>query len=201
MRSAIVHLKRADPVMGEIIRRCGPYRIRYHEPEFSTLARSIVFQQLSGKVAARIYSRLEETLRPRRVSPAGVLSVPPERLRAAGLSPQKTAYLVDLAEKTRAGQVKFGRLDRLDDAAVLEHLTQVKGVGVWTAQMFLIFALRRPDVFPTGDLGIRNAIQRAYLLEAAPTAEEMERIGKAWRPYASVASWYLWRSLDNCAAL
>lgn len=200
MRAAIVHLRKSDPVIAGIIERTGPYRIQYRPPDFSTLARSIVYQQLSGKAASTIYGRLEEAL-PRGVTANGVLRLSPLRMRKIGLSTQKCGYLLDLSEKTRAGRVRFRALPGMSDDDVVEHLTQVKGVGVWTAHMFLMFALRRPDVLPTGDLGIQNAMRKAYELDAAPKPAEMERIAEPWRPYASVASWYLWRSLENVAAL
>ena len=122
-------------------------------------------------------------------------------MRPLGLSTQKARYVTDLAEKTTARHIQFPKLRAMDDAAVIEHLTVVKGVGVWTVHMFLIFALQRHDVLPTGDLAVRAAIKRAYELEALPTPLEMEQIAEPWRPYASVASWYLWRSLDGEAAL
>jgi DNA-3-methyladenine glycosylase II len=200
MRAAIVHLRKSDPVIARIIERTGPYRIQYRPPDYSTLARSIVYQQLSGKAAGTIYGRFEAAL-PRGVTAGGVLKLQPERMREIGLSAQKCKYLLDLSEKTRAGIIRFRALPGMSDEDVVEHLTQVKGVGVWTAQMFLIFALRRTDILPTGDLGIQNAMQKAYALESAPKPQEVERIAIPWRPYASVASWYLWRSLDNVAAL
>lgn len=189
--------------MAHIIERVGPYRISYHEPDFSALARSIVYQQLSGKAAATIFGRvLEAAAGPnRKLSPEALLALGPEGLRPLGLSKQKSAYVLDLSEKIRSGQLSFDRLPQMTDAEVIAALTAVKGVGVWTAHMFLIFALKRPDVLPTGDLGIRNAMQRAYKLEAPPKPAEMEELGRAYRPFASVASWYLWRSLDGDAAL
>lgn len=202
MRRAIVHLKQADPILRGIIERVGPYKIRYAEPDFETLVRSIVFQQLSGKSARAIFSRLKEaTGAESRIMPEGILSLNPEDVRRVGLSRQKTKYLRDLAEKTQAGIMNFRRLPRLSDEAVIEHLTAAKGVGVWTAQMFLLFALRRPDVLATGDLGIRSAIRRAYHLRAMPTPARVEKLGANWHPYCSVACWYLWRSGENLAGI
>ncbi len=197
MRKAIDHLKRADPVLARIIESAGPYRIGYREPEFGSLARSIIFQQLSGKVAAVIAGRLDAAMPGGRVTPEGILSQSDENLRACGLSGQKVRYLRDLAERTISGEIAFERLAGLADEEVVAHLTRVKGVGVWTAHMFLIFALRRPDVLPTGDLGIRMAMQRAYRMRQLPKPERMEKIASAWRPWCSVACWYLWRSLEN----
>jgi DNA-3-methyladenine glycosylase II len=201
MHPAAAHLRRADPVLGAIIGRTGPYAIRYHPPVFSTLARSIVSQQLSGRAAATIWARVHAAVRPRRLTPGAVLALGPDPLRACGLSAAKTASILDLAERAAAGRLRFRPLAGLPDEDVIAQLIQVRGVGVWTAQMFLIFALRRPDVLPTGDLGIRNAIARAYSLTQLPLPAEMERLAEPWRPWRSAASWYLWRSLDNQAAL
>lgn len=199
MRKAILHLKKADPVLAGIIQRVGPYRIQYRQPQFETLVRSIVFQQLSGKAAGTIMGRLEAAAAP--LTPESVLKLRPSRMRALGLSRQKIAYIRDLARLTRGGEVSFERCSTLPDHEVIEHLTRIKGVGVWTVHMFLIFALRRPDVLPVGDLGIRAAIQKAYELPEMPTPAQCEEFGTRWRPYCSVATWYLWRSLEPNANL
>ena len=199
MRRAISHLSGRDPVIGRIIAAVGPYKITYLEPTFPTLVRSIVYQQLSGKVAKVIFGRLEEAAGG--ITPRSILALEQSRLRGCGLSGRKTAYIRDLADKTVSGAVSFRKLPAMPDEGVIEHLTGVKGIGVWTAQMFLIFALRRPDVLPGGDLGIRTAIRNVYELADLPSPKEVDRIGAPWRPYATVASWYLWRSLDNEAAL
>ncbi|MDX2149514.1 MAG: DNA-3-methyladenine glycosylase [Bryobacteraceae bacterium] len=203
MRRGVFHLKQADPTLRQIIEAVGPYRIQYREPDFETLVRSIVYQQLNGTAAGTIFGRLQAAAcrdgRP--LTPRAILRLAPERLRALGLSGQKAAYVRDLAERTASREVDFARLPALSDEGVIEHLTQVKGVGVWTAHMFLIFALRRPDVLPTGDLGVRAAIKKAWRLEALPTPAEMEALARPWRPWCSVASWYLWRSLEGVAAL
>jgi DNA-3-methyladenine glycosylase II len=201
MRKAIVHLKKADPVMRAIIERVGAYKIEHSEPSFGTLVRSIVNQQLSGKAAAVILGRLVAMLPDGKVTPDAILKLPPVRMRKAGLSKQKTAYIRDLARRTNKGHIKFETLQDLPDVEVIEHLTQVKGIGVWTAHMFLIFALRRPDILATGDLGVRVAIRRAYQLEELPVPKQIEELAAAWRPYASVAMWYLWRSLEGPAQL
>jgi DNA-3-methyladenine glycosylase II len=196
MRRAILHLTQADPVLGNIIERVGPYRIQYTPPDFETLVRSIVFQQLSGTSARAIFARLTQVAGASRMTPGSTLSLTPVDVRRVGLSQQKAKYLRDLAEKTQAGTIDFSRLPRLPDDEVIEHLTSVKGVGVWTAQMFLIFALRRPDVLATGDLGIRSAVRKAYRLRSLPTPAKVEKLGAPWRPYRTVACWYLWRSLN-----
>jgi DNA-3-methyladenine glycosylase II len=201
MRKAILHLKKSDPVMRAIIERVGSYKIQHREPSFETLVRSIVYQQLSGKVASVILGRLIALLPGSKVTPETILKLTPARMRKAGLSKQKTAYIRDLARKTNKGQVKFETLAELTDLEVIEHLTQVKGIGVWTAHMFLIFALRRPDVLASGDLGVRIAIKKAYELAELPLPKQVEELAAAWRPYSSVAVWYLWRSLDSTAQI
>lgn len=200
MREAIVHLRRTDPVLGEIIKRVGDYRIQFRDPGFETLVKSIVYQQLSGRVASVIFERLLGAAGGT-ITPANVLKLRPARMRSAGLSNQKTAYIRDLARHTRDGRVVFEELGSLSDAEVIAKLTVVKGIGVWTAHMFLIFALRRPDILPTGDLGIRAAIRKAYGLPDLPKLAEIENLAERWRPYCTVASWYLWRSLDPKANL
>ena len=200
MREAILHLRRSDPILAEIIARVGDYGIQFREPDFETLVKSIVYQQLSGKVAAVICARLAKAVGGR-VTPASILKLRPVRMRSLGLSTQKTAYIRDLARHTRDGKVVFEELRGLPDGEVIERLTQVKGIGVWTAHMFLIFALRRTDILPVGDLGIRSAIRRHYGLAELPNPVEMEKIATPWRPYCTVASWYLWRSLDGNADL
>lgn len=180
----------------EIINRVGEYRIEFRDPSFESLVRSIVFQQLSGRVARVIFDRLAAAAGGS-LTPQNILKLRPARMRSAGLSAQKTAYIRDLARHTRDGKVVFEQLPDLADEEVIEQLTIVKGIGVWTAHMFLIFALRRPDVLPTGDLGIRAAVRKAYGLEELPKPAEIETLAESWRPYCTVASWYLWRSLEN----
>jgi DNA-3-methyladenine glycosylase II len=195
MRKAILYLKKSDPVMRAIIERVGAYRIEYGEPTFHSLAESILYQQLNGKAAVTIFKRFtDQTGDP--VTPEGILKLTDAQMRAVGLSKQKTAYLRDLAEKTKAGLLDFRQLENLSDDEVIEHLTQVKGVGVWTAHMFLMFTLRRPDILPTGDYGVQMAIKKYYRKRKLPKPKDMEKIAKAWVPYRSIACWYLWRSLD-----
>lgn len=187
--------------MAELISRVGPCRLRYSPPDYVTVARSIVSQQLSAKAADTIYGRLAEAAGPAGVTPASVLSFTPDQMRAFGLSAAKGRYLHSLASMTLDGTVDFARLPKLPDDEVVSHLTAVQGVGVWTAHMFLIFALKRRDVLPTGDVGIRNAMRALYRLKTPPAPAEMERIARPWRPYASVACWYLWQSLELDANL
>jgi DNA-3-methyladenine glycosylase II len=197
MRAAIRHLKSRDPVMGALIEQVGPYRIEFRAPSYETLVRSIVFQQLSGKVARVIYGRLEAAMPGGSITPEGVLSLRMDRLRRLGLSRQKATYVRDLARHTLKGHIIFEALPDLSDQEVIERLTTVKGIGVWTAHMFLIFALQRTNVLPTGDLGIRSAIRKMYGMPELPKPGEIETLAREWHPYCTVASWYLWRSLDG----
>ncbi|MBV8206037.1 MAG: DNA-3-methyladenine glycosylase 2 family protein [Acidobacteria bacterium] len=198
MQAALLHLRNADPVLAAIIERVGAFRMSYREPEFASLARSIVFQQLNGRAALTIWNRLEErTGAP--VTPQGVLKLRMPTLRKIGLSRQKAGYLRDLARRALGGEIRFESLAALADPDVIAALTTVKGIGVWTAQMFLMFALRRPNVLPTGDYGIRLAMQRAYRMRVLPGPAPMQKLAKSWHPYCSIACWYLWRSLDQPA--
>ena len=193
MKKAVQHLRSSDLRLAGIIEQVGPFRMQYSEPTFASLVRSIVYQQLSGRVAAVIHARVEAAAG-RPVTPKRILAADEVDLRAAGLSKQKAAYIRDLAAK--APVIRFRELPDLPDEEVIIRLTQVKGIGVWTAHMFLIFALGRPNILPTADLGIRTAIKNIYELDSLPKPDEIERIGAPWRPYCSVASWYLWRSLE-----
>ena len=200
MKEAILHLRKSDPILSEIIERVGEYRIEFRDPDFETLVKSIVYQQLSGRVASVIFGRVVKAAGGK-LTPESILKLRPGRMRALGLSGQKTAYIRDLARHTRDGSVNFAELLDLPDETVIERLTEVKGVGVWTAHMFLIFALRRTDVLPLGDLGIRAAIRKAYGFAELPQPAEIETLAARWRPYSTVASWYLWRSLEPNANL
>lgn len=201
MKRAIEALSAADPVLVELIRKTGAYRIRYLDPDYEALAKAILYQQLSGKVAAVIFERLRQAAGNGRLTAESVLQLTPAKMRSLGLSWQKIAYLRELAAKDRSGEVDFAALRRMPDEEVIRALTRLKGVGLWTAHMFLIFALRRKDVLPSGDLGIRAAVQKAYGLPQLPTPAEVEAIGERWRPWRTVASWYLWRSLEPDANL
>ena len=206
--------------MRAIIERVGPCRMEFGEPTFHSLAEAIVYQQLNGKAAVTIFKRFA-ALAGDPVTPEGILKLSAGQLRAVGLSKQKSSYLFDMAERAKRGDLDFSKLADMSDDGVIEHLTQVKGVGVWTAHMFLMFTLRRANVLPTGDFGIRMAIHKQYLERAAkrkngsgrsknkktvtklpkekitlPTPKQMEKIARRWEPYRSIACWYLWRSLD-----
>jgi DNA-3-methyladenine glycosylase II len=197
-RPAVRHLKRVDPTLRRVIERVGPCRLtlRTEGVDFDHLARAIVYQQLAGKAAAAIHGRLLGLYGDRPPTPAELLGTRAARLRRAGLSRQKLAYLKDLARHVHTGALPLGDLADLSDEAIIEAVTQVKGIGVWTAQMFLMFRLGRPDVLPVLDFGIRNAVRLAYGLRKMPKAAQLERIAAPWRPYRTVACWYLWRSLD-----
>jgi DNA-3-methyladenine glycosylase II len=195
MRKAVLYLSQSDPILRAIIERVGAYRMEYGEPEFHSLAEAIVYQQLNGKAAVTIFRRFA-ALAGEPLTPEGILKLSEEQLRSVGLSKQKSSYLRDLAAKTHEGKLNFQTLPTLSDNEVIKHLTQVKGIGVWTAHMFLMFALRRPNVLPTGDFGVRMAMKKYYKKRKLPKPEQMEKIAKAWEPYRSVACWYLWKSLD-----
>jgi|SRR5579859_5216087 len=195
MRKAVIHLKKCDPVLCAIIERVGPFRMEYGPAEFHSLAESILYQQLNGRAAATIFKRFTD-LAGDPLTPEGILKLSDEQMRSVGLSKQKSAYLKDLATKTAAGLLDFSRLPEMSDQDVIEHLTQVKGIGVWTAHMFLMFSLRRPNVLPTGDYGVQMAVKKHYKKRKLPKPKDMEKIARAWEPYRSVACWYMWRSLD-----
>jgi len=195
MRKATNHLKKSDPVLRAIIERVGPCRMEFGPAEFSSLAEAIVYQQLNGKAAVTIWKRFA-ALAGEPVTPQGILKLSDEQLRGVGLSKQKSAYLKDLAAKTAAGLLDFSKLPDLPDEEVIQHLIQVKGIGVWTAHMFLIFSLRRPNVLPTGDYGVQMAVKKHYNKRKLPKPKDMEKIARAWEPYRSIACWYMWRSLD-----
>lgn len=168
---------------------------------FAALVRSIIFQQLSTRAASTIHGRLTALMGPGGVTLHTLAALPDEALRSAGVSRQKALYLRDLCTRIAAGEVELDGIESLDDEAVIAALTKIKGVGRWTAEMFLMFRLLRPDVLPVGDFGIVSAVQKAYGLRTRPTPERLRAIGEAWKPYRSIACWYLWRSLDNAGAV
>jgi DNA-3-methyladenine glycosylase II len=193
-------LARRDPVIRDLMRRygeCGLAKAQRTDP-FRALLHAIIAQQLSTKAAATIEARFA-ALFDGRPTPAAIAAMPDERLRAVGISPQKLGYIRDLCARTLDNSLALDALDTLPDEDVIVALTSVKGIGRWTAEMFLMFRLHRPDVLPVGDLGILKAVQRAYKLRLAPTPVRLTRLGENWRPYRSVACWYLWASLDNKA--
>jgi len=195
------HLAESDPTLGELIARVGPFGLRPRPTHslFTAIARAIVYQQLSGAAAATILGRVRAIYAPKRFpTPRDILATPPERLRAAGLSTAKTAALRDLAARSLDRTVPgMSRVRRMDDEEVIERLIQVRGVGRWTAEMLLIFRLGRGDVLPVGDLGIRKGFALTFGSRRLPAAVTITRRAERWRPYRSVASWYLWRACDT----
>ncbi len=194
-RAALAHLRRADPVMARVIEQVGPYRPARRPERFQALVRAIVFQQLAGRAAQTIFDRFVASFDGARFpTPAQVLAMPDETLRKAGLSRAKTIYVKDLAAHVDGDLLNFRRFRWMTDEEIIEHLTMVKGIGRWTAEMFLMFNLWRPDVLPVDDLGVRNAAMKVYRMRKPPTAKRLRQLGERWRPYRSVATWYLWRS-------
>lgn len=189
-------LTKRDPVLKAIIKRAGPCTLKPQRDHFQTLVRSIVSQQISTAAARTILQRLVDHVHPHKIAPDTIAQLDLPTLRSLGVSQQKAGYVIDLTDRVQRGELNLKTINRLSDENVIAHLVQVKGIGVWTAHMFMIFSLCRMDVLPVGDLGIRNAIQRAYELDELPKPATIEEIAKPWRPYASLASWYLWRSLD-----
>ncbi len=196
MKRALEHLKKADPVLAAIIGRVGTFRPNYRPPTFQNLVRSIAYQQLNGKAAATIFQRLVDACGGA-ITPEALEKLTDDELRKVGMSRQKSSYLRDLAHKTRTGELDFAKLPDLPDEEVIAQLTKVKGIGVWSAQMFLMFALRRPNVMPTVDFGINMAIRRHYRMRQMPKPKRVLQISKCWHPYCSFACYYLWRSVDG----
>jgi DNA-3-methyladenine glycosylase II len=197
LRRAVRHLNSADPVLAALVARVGPCGLGVERGggPFAALTEAILYQQLAGAAAAAIMRRLRARIGRRHARPADIAALSDADLRAVGLSRQKIGYLRDLVARATDG-LPLHRVHRMDDEDVIATLTHVKGVGRWTAQMYLIFRLGRLDVLPTDDYGVRKAMQRAYRMRALPKADRMERVARPWRPYRSVACWYLWRSLD-----
>jgi DNA-3-methyladenine glycosylase II len=191
-------LSRRDPRLGALIKRCKSAPVPPRPIEhFAALVRVIAGQQLSTKAAQTIYTRVAAFCLNNQPTPAAFASITDEQLRAAGLSRQKTAYLRDLCAKVEGSMLRLADLETMTDEQVIASVTQVKGLGRWSAEMFLMFRLHRPDVLPVDDLGIVKAIQRCYGLRKPPSPDRILKIGEAWRPYRSIACWYLWRSLEN----
>ena len=191
-------LMRRDPVLGAAIKAIGPCLMadRQRKDHLTALLGSIVSQQLSTKAAATIFGRFVGLFPGESVlSPAAIVALEDQTLRGVGLSGQKVRYVRDLCGRILDGRLQLDQIEELDDESVIQRLTEVKGFGRWTAEMFLMFRLHRPDVLPVDDLGIVNAVQRLYKLRKRPDAVKLNKLGEAWRPYRSVASWYLWQSL------
>lgn len=194
--AALQHLRSADPILARIIEQVGPFALRSQPSHFYALLSSIVSQQISTRAAATILGRVAALFpSAAELTPPAVLALGPEPLRAAGLSGMKARYVLDVSERLTDGRLDLSRLATLDDEAVIAELLPVKGIGRWTAEMFLIFSLGRLDVLPVDDLGLRMAVQRCYDLAELPPAVQIRALATPWAPYRTVATWYLWRSL------
>ena len=196
---AIAYLRAVDPVLGAWIDESGScgWKRQGDGTHFDHIARAIVYQQLSGAAASTIHGRLLALFGGRNPTPLELARTGDEKLRAVGLSGRKVEYIKDLARRSHDGSLAVERIHEMDDAEVIETLTSVRGIGAWTAQMVLMFRLGRPDVLPVLDLGVQKAIKLLYRLRALPTPERVAKIGARWSPYRTVASWYLWRRVDN----
>lgn len=199
--AATRHLQEADPVMAMLIEQAGPFELTLRGEPFAALARSILHQQLAGAAARAIERRFMALFGDRYPTPEELATADPDALRAAGLSRQKLAALTDLAMKSLDGTAPLHDLHSLSDDEVIARVTQVRGVGQWTAEMLLMFSLGRPDVLPADDLGVRKGAMAAYELPALPDKAALTAIAERWRPYRSVACWYLWRALDGPGGL
>jgi DNA-3-methyladenine glycosylase II len=196
-RAAVAHLRNADPVLARVIDSVGPFEPQLRRERFPGLCRAIIFQQLAGAAARTIYGRFVALFPGSRFpTPRQVIDAPEAVLRTAGLSRQKIRYLKDLAGHVQSRAINFHRFPRMSDEEIITELIAVQGVGRWTAEMFLMFNLGRPDVLPVDDLGFRNAVRRLYGMRKVPDAKRLRALGERWRPYRSAAVWYLWRSAD-----
>jgi DNA-3-methyladenine glycosylase II len=199
-QKALAHLKSVDPVLARLTEKIGPVSLKARRVAvFQSLVQAVVYQQLSGKAAGTIFNRFKGLFSDGRFPSAEqVLAMPPERLRSAGLSRPKVSYVRGIAAKAASESLPtLEQCDGLADAEIVERLTEMKGVGRWTVEMFLIFNLGRLDVLPVHDLGVRRGFQIAYAKRKMPEPEQLERLGAKWSPYRTVASWYLWRAVDS----
>ena len=196
-RKAQRHLARRDIVLKKLIRLVGPCTLQHNPDGFATLARSIISQQISGKAAISITTKVEKATGRAGLTPRGILKLTTEQLRACGLSASKARGIRDLAEKVQSDEVPINKLPEMSDEEVIAALIPVYGIGRWTAEMYLMFSLGRLDVLPVADLGLRAAVKRHYELAALPGKQELVELGEPWRPYRSIATWYCWRSLGS----
>ena len=200
IRAARLHLQKNDATLKTIIKQVGPCQIKLKRDRFLVLVRSIISQQISGAAANTIFQRLADGLGTSQITSSHLLTLDADEFRSLGISRQKSGYLLDLADKVETGQISLSTLGRKPDEDVVSELTKVKGIGRWTAQMFLMFSLGRLDIFPADDLGIRNAMAQAYAIET-DDREQLHQIAANWSPYRTIACWYLWRFLDGPAAV
>ena len=198
IQKALTYLKKSDSRMGRLIDEFGPPNFKPIDNYYESLVRSIMYQQLSGKAAATIYGRFKDLFNSKLYpKPKDVMAITHESLRSAGLSNQKATYIRDLSEKLDRREVDLSNLDKLSDEEISSELIKVKGIGQWTADMFLMFTLVRPDVFPLGDLGIQKGFMGFNKMGRLPTPKEMEIATEIWKPYRTVAAWYLWKIVDG----
>jgi len=196
-QKGVRHLKRNDPVLARIIGRVGPVKFELDDDHYEVVVGSIIFQQLAGSAARAILNRFKQLYGGRLPSPREYLSTDVEKLRGSGLSPQKISYIKDLAERLENGTLDLKRLEKLPDEEALNELDSVRGIGRWTAEMFLIFMLGRTDVLPVDDLGLRKAAKKSYKLRKLPTRDRFERLAEKWHPYSSISTLYLWKSMEK----
>jgi DNA-3-methyladenine glycosylase II len=197
VRKAVRRLSAVDPILGTVIRRVGPFMLQVERGGYEIVVRSILSQQISTAAARTIRTRLQELLPGKKIQPKSIDALSDDQLQLAGISKQKRGYLRDLTRCTLDGTINFRRIAARSDEEAIAELIQVKGVGRWTAQMYLLFSLGRPDVFAVDDLGLQNAIKSLYSLTDKPKRSELEQIAVNWAPHRSVASWYLWRAIDQ----
>ena len=197
VRSALKKLAKVDPILGDLIRRVGPFTLTVESGGYKILVRSMLSQQISLAAARTIRGRLQDLLPGRKIKSASIAALTDDQLQSAGVSKQKRGYLRDLTRCALDGTINFRRISGKSDDDAIAELIKVKGIGRWTAQMYLLFSLGRPDVFAPDDLGLQNAVKSLYSLPEKPKRAELEAISAPWSPYRSIASWYLWRAIDQ----
>jgi len=186
-----------DPKLAKIIKQVGDYNVKITKNRYQSLVEAIIAQQLSGSAAESILKKFKKLFKSKFPKPVEVIKTPDSKIRSVGLSKMKIMYIKDLSKKIQSKQLNMRKISTKSDEYVVEHLTDVKGIGRWTAEMFLIFSLGRLDVLPVGDLGLKKGIQLIYSLKELPNEKEIERIAESWKPYRTVATWYLWKSLQK----
>ncbi len=196
-KKALAHFRTADPTLFEVSLKIEPFELEVHPSPFLRLTRSIIGQQLSVKAASTIFGRLEQLFENKKITPAGLVKISGEKLRAAGISYQKISYLKDLGRKVLNGELELSKIHELETDIIIEELIKIRGIGRWTVEMFLMFSLGRTDVFSFGDLGLQNAIKKVYKLKNKPTIKQMEKLSKKWIPFRTYAARILWASLVN----
>ena len=197
IKAAQNHLRKHDPVMKRIIKQVGPFTLKLKRDRFKTLVGSIISQQISTSAANTIQHRLIDAVAPDQISADSLSRLDVNGFRELGVSRQKATYIIDIVEKSNTGELQLNKIGRMNDEDAIEHLCQVKGIGRWTAQMLLIFSIGRLDVMAVDDLGLKNAVKLAYELDDHPTNDHFHEISDPWKPYRSIASWYLWQSLKS----